>query len=75
MTSKQFQLHRVEKGLTQKRLAIELCVSKPTLTRWETSQKPPLIAQKLFCLIYDIPFKDPLKHKKALAEVPDLPFK
>lgn len=74
MTSKQLKEHRSGLGITQTQMAVNLCVSRIAYHRWENGNKIPLSIQKLYCLMYGVPFKNP-KTSKANKESPDLPFK
>ena len=47
-------------GLSQKDLAVALCVSVRTVVSWETgSRNMPLCCQRLFCMLYGLPFTLP----------------
>ena len=57
MTSDQLKQYRQSLGLTQSQLASELCVTRRAVISWETgSRSMPLPVEKLFCLLYDLPF-------------------
>jgi hypothetical protein len=46
-----------EKNLSVKDVSIELCVTERAVYLWlSDKRKIPLIAQKLFSMLYDIPF-------------------
>ena len=72
MTGPELKQHRKELELTQKELARELCVTVRAVVSWETgSRNMPPCVEKLFCLLYDIPFKSrQVSHKDELT--PDL---
>lgn len=73
MTSKQLQRYRLEKGFTQGQVALNMCVARSTYIAWENGYNMPKSAEKLFCLLYEIPFKNPnKKHDKAYSESPNL---
>lgn len=73
MTSKQLKSHRLELGLTQAQVADEMFVTRKTYSGWESlGRKFPLSAQKLFCLMYNIPFKNPHSKNKAFDNSPNL---
>lgn len=57
MTGEQLKKYRQELHLTQAQLARELCVTRRAVVSWETnSRNMPLPVEKLFCLLYDLPF-------------------
>lgn len=71
MTAKQLKNHRKRLGMNQTQMAKHLCVAFSTYCRWEQNViKFPLPIEKLFCLMFDIPFKE--KNNKAYSESPDL---
>lgn len=74
MDSKQFKKYREDLGLTQKQLAEKLCVSYWTVVKWENGSDIPLCCQKLFSIMYSIPFEAPREKSDAWRKTPDLPF-
>lgn len=57
MTADQLKQYRVSLGLTQSQLASELCVTRRAVISWETgSRSMPLPVEKLFCILYNLPF-------------------
>lgn len=72
MTGPELKQHRKELELTQKELAKALCVTVRAVVSWETgSRNMPPCVEKLFCLLYNIPFKSrQVTHKDELT--PDL---
>ena len=63
--------HRVAFSLSQRDLATALCVSVRTVIAWETgTRNMPLCCQRLFCMLYGLPFDIP---KEPLDDLtPDL---
>ena len=60
MTPEDIKKHRKELGLKQAQLSGELCVTIRALRSWENGFRVmPLCVEKLFCLLYNIPFKPP----------------
>lgn len=60
MTGSEFKRFRVERNLSKIQLAHDLCVTVYTLDSWETDRRSiPLPVQKLFHLLYGIPFAQP----------------
>lgn len=52
--------YREDLQLTQRELATVLCVSVRTVIAWETgSRNMPLCCQRLFCMLYGLPFDVP----------------
>lgn len=74
MTGKDFKEHRKDLRLTREQLARELCVSVYTLDSWETDRRAiPACCEKLFCILYNLPFKGPDKVLDfATINTPDL---
>lgn len=71
MTAKQLKGHRARLGLTIFQMAEAFCVYPGTYARWEYGKtKLPRSMEKLFCLMFDIQFKE--KINKAYSESPDL---
>ena len=57
MTGDQLKQHRQSLHLTQSQLASELCVTRRAVISWETGARSiPLPVEKLFCLLFDLPF-------------------
>ena len=51
---------RSDLGITQRDLATALCVSVRTVISWETGTRTmPLCCQRLFCMLYGLPFDVP----------------
>ena len=72
MDSHTLHCKRVQLGLTQKELAKQLCVSPASVSLWESGKRTfPLPVEKLFCLLYDIPFESTCS-KSAFDNQPDL---
>lgn len=60
MTGEELKNHRAALGITQLELAVALCVTKRAVVSWETgTRNMPVCVEKLFCLLYDIPFTPP----------------
>jgi len=60
MTSKDLVFYRTRLELTQKDLSRALCVSTWAVISWEAGKRNmPTCVEKLFCLLYDLPFKEP----------------
>lgn len=58
MTADELKQYRRSLRLTQLQLASELCVTRRAVISWESgSRSMPLPVEKLFCLLYDLPFK------------------
>ena len=58
MTGKEFQKIIIEKNISIKEVASELCVTERAVYLWiEEKRKIPLSIEKLFCLIYYLDFK------------------
>lgn len=54
------KVQREKLSLTQRELAIALCVSVRTVIAWETgTRNMPLCCQRLFCMLYGLPFSIP----------------
>lgn len=72
MKASDIKKYRKELKLTQEQLASELCVTRRALISWETGARVmPLCVEKLFCLLYGLPFVVPVKIS-ACEEHPDL---
>lgn len=57
MTGDQLKQYRQSLRLTQAQLASELCVTRRAVISWESgSRSMPLPVEKLFCILYDLPF-------------------
>ena len=57
MKPEQIKQHRKALKLTQGELARELCVTRRALVSWETgSRNMPPCVEKLFCLLYNLPY-------------------
>jgi len=57
MTPSELKNHRKNLNLTQAQLAGELCVTRRAVVSWETgSRNMPPCVEKLFCLLYDLPY-------------------
>jgi len=64
MTGIELKKHRKDLKLSRESLAFDLCVSVETINSWESGRRnihPGF--EKLFCTLYDIPFKAPPKFK------------
>lgn len=73
MTGDELKKHRSALGLTQSDLSVALCVTKRAVVSWETgTRNMPLCAEKLFCLLYDIPFTPPSASAALDERHPDL---
>lgn len=60
MTGDELKKHRAALHLTQHDLSLALCVTVRAVVSWETGTRHmPLCAEKLFCLLYGIPFTPP----------------
>lgn len=61
MTGAELKKHRLSLNLTQKELAVSLCVTLRCVISWETgSRNMPPVAEKLFCLLFNLPFHSPV---------------
>lgn len=57
MTPEDLKRYRLSLGLTQRELAVALCVSVRSVVAWETgTRNMPPSCQKLFCILYGLPF-------------------
>lgn len=57
MTGSELKQHRQCLDLTQKELAVSLCVTVRAVVSWETgSRNMPACCERLFCLLYGLPF-------------------
>lgn len=73
MTPEELKRHRASLGLTQTDLAVALCVTRRAVVSWETgTRNMPLCAEKLFCLLYGIPFVPPSASAVLDDRHPDL---
>jgi DNA-binding transcriptional regulator YiaG len=73
MTPEQLKKHRADLNLTQSDLAVALCVTRRAVVSWETgTRNMPLCAEKLFCLLYGIPFTPPSASAALDERHPDL---
>lgn len=71
MTGEEFKKYRKDFNLSREQTAFDLCVSKSTIDSWESERRNiPLCCEKLFCLIYGIPFNFP--GPLVYDETPDL---
>lgn len=60
MTPERLRQCRKDLKLTQAQLARELCVTRRAVVSWETgTRNMPPTAEKLFCILYDLPFQSP----------------
>lgn len=60
MKPEQLKLYRKDLKITQAQLARELCVTRRAVVSWETgTRNMPPVAEKLFCLLHDLPFQSP----------------
>lgn len=60
MEPKKLKRYRKELKITQAQLARELCVTRRAVVSWETgTRNMPPVAEKLFCLLHDLPFQPP----------------
>jgi transcriptional regulator with XRE-family HTH domain len=65
--------YRKELGLTQAQLSRELCVTRRALISWECGERRmPLSVEKLFCLLYSLPFNPSSDRLRDLDMQPDL---
>lgn len=73
MTGEELKKHRAALHLTQSELSLALCVTVRAVVSWETgTRNMPLCAEKLFCLLYDIPFAPPSASAALDERHPDL---
>lgn len=74
MTGKEFKEHRKALKLTREQLSRDLCVSVYTLDSWETDRRAiPACCEKLFCTLYNLPFKNPtVQDDYVLSRIPDM---
>lgn len=57
MTPSELKNHRKALKLSQGELARELCVTRRAVVSWETgSRNMPPCVEKLFCLLYNLPY-------------------
>jgi DNA-binding transcriptional regulator YiaG len=73
MTAEQMKKNRKDLKLTREQLAHDLCVSKATIDSWESGRRViPLSCEKLFCVLYNLPFVHPSIRLQAFDATPDL---
>lgn len=60
MTPEELKKYRSALRLTQADVALALCVTVRAVVSWETgTRNMPLCAEKLFCMLYGLPFTPP----------------
>jgi DNA-binding transcriptional regulator YiaG len=73
MSPEQLKKHRAALHLTQAELALALCVTVRAVVSWETgTRNMPACCEKLFCLLYGLPFTPPGQHAALDDRHPDL---